>query len=577
MRHLQNLFVPSLLFTLSSCADIGPIQFEEGEEPEPELAEQQQALDTQGFFEARGYYMNTDRVAGDCIESATGGPVKPVQLPNTGGQTVSWSLRLLESSADVQEALSISASASADFLIGGGGAKFNFAETTQTSETSVTLLASMTVTNTSWTMPPGIKLTSSALSLLRGVAGAPPSAAQLARFRQRCGDGFLHSYTTGGQYFAMIQVHTSSLEEKQAISAHIEGHYLTFEAEADFSKEMQKYVSNSSTTVRTYQIGGEGAGASACSDVTCVKQRVASFTQSVKDKPVVFKSTVKPYSILALPSDAQTPADIAITLNAMEQINRQRNSVRDQMTRLLDAQTYPEKYTFASGSPLSNLGAALGTSTANMNKLNDALKVCGRTPASCAMPNLATVSYTPPKLKPMADKVMLRSYVRPSLIATYGPVLASCTGTRSFGREVKSRAEADIATFKVVPSLIGEPGAVSFQSLTRPTEYLVINASGDCRARASMLVPTSATLKERATFHRVRGLNGMPNTSSFRLYATSDAEGVGSSERNRNPELYLSIQLSNNAILVYGRPDASATAEQLEGWKDKSSFYVDAQ
>src|SRR5262245_9232775 len=120
MKHLRTLCAPAFLFALASCADIGPIEVAEGEEPEPELAEQEQALDTQGFFQARGYFLNTDRVAGDCIESATGGPVKPVQIPNTGGQTVSFSLRQLESSAEVQEALSIGASASADFLIGGG-------------------------------------------------------------------------------------------------------------------------------------------------------------------------------------------------------------------------------------------------------------------------------------------------------------------------------------------------------------------------------------------------------------------------------------------------------------------------
>ena len=168
--------------------------------------------------------------------------------------------------------------------------------------------------------------------------------------------------------------------------------------------------------------------------------------------------------------------------------------------------------------------------------------------------------------------------MRPSLIVSYDhQVDPRCTGTRSFGVEVHDRAEADIATLKVVPSLTGEPGAISFQSLTRPTEYLVINAAGPCKSRASMLVPTSATLKERATFHRVRGVNGMPNTWSFRLYATSDAEGVGSSERNRDPELYLSIQLSNNAILVSGRPNATSTPDQVEGWQNKSSFYVDEQ
>lgn len=541
--------------------------------PLEEVGEAAQALDTQGFFQARGYFLNTDTVAGDCMVAANGGAIVPVQAPNTGGQEVIFSLSLLESSSDVHNRLSVKASASAKFLIAGGDARFEFAEETKTSETSVTLLAAVVVRNTAWTVPPGVKLSDSALNLLRGVAGGPTTAAKQARFRQRCGDGFLHSYTTGGEFFATIQVQTSSESEKQSISSKIEGHYLTFSGSAEFSSQLQKIVSNSSTIVRTYQIGGEGADTAACADVECVTKRIEGFTTAVSKKPVVFSTDVKSYRILSLPQDAVTPTDVVVTLDQMELINRERNSTRDLLARFVAVQTDPESYVVGP-TTLAQVGQAISTLNGNLNILNSALKTCGRKPADCKTPTLQTVSATMPPLRPLPTKVMLRSYSRPSALAYGGGPRNSCTGNWVLMNSITTRSDAALSAFDLIPSLSGAPGGISFRR--SDSTVLSANMVAPCASRIELTIPTTAVAKERATFYRVRGLNGVPGTWSFRLFHTSDAAGVGGNNRNREDNVYLSVS-SSTPLAFYPLPTFGAPAAEVEAFNNNASFYLDAQ
>jgi len=529
---------------------------------EPNIATAHHALDTQGFFQARGYFTNLDTVAGDCVVAADGtDAIVPVQAPNTGGQEVTFSLALIESSSDLQKSLSVSASASAKFLIGGIDAKYKFAEETHTTDTTSTLLASVVVRNTSWTAPPGVKLRDDVLPLLRGVAGKPPTNEQLARFRARCGDGFIQSYTTGGEFRAIIQVQTSSKDEKDSVSASIAGHYLSFSASADFEAELRKIVSSSSTLVRTYQIGGDQADTAACADVSCVTNRIKAFTTAVAAKPVVFDQQVKAYSLLALPNDAARPKDITITLDMMSSINTQRNSTRDLLLRLLDVQTNSENYVLLDNT-LSDVSSGILTLNSNLSTLNNALKVCGRTPDKCAIPSLASVSVTVPSVKPLPAHVMLRGYARPSYFIKDGYTVRNCGGVYGGLGYVLSRPDADLATFNLVPGLNAAPGAISLQN-AQTQMPLTVSVAGGCYGWTQFGAASNTSLKNLSTFYRVKGLNGKPNTWSFRLWDTQDA--------------YLALRAQYAPIRLTTVPAEGSDPADVEAFKDNASFYVDAQ
>lgn len=520
-----------------------------------------QPLDTQGFFQARGFFSTLDTVAGDCVVAADGtDTITPIQAPNTGGQEVTFSLALVESSSDLQKNLSVSASASAKYLVGGVDAKMKFSEETHTTDTSATLLASVVVRNTSWTAPPGIRLRDDVLPLLRGVAGQPPSAEQQARFKARCGDGFIQSYTTGGEFRAIIQVQTSSKDEKDAVSASLAGHYLTFSASADFESELHKIVSNSSTLVRTYQLGGEKADAAACPDISCVTARIKAFTSAVAAKPVVIDQATKPYNILALPNDAISPREVATTLDLMAVINAQRNSTRDLLSRLLDVQANPENYVIGA-TTMADVMAAISTLNSNMNKLNDALRVCGRTPDACAQPSLAPAVVTVPAIKPLPTHVMIRGYGRPSFFLVDGGKTTKCPGPLVRIGSVEARTDADLSMINLVPGMNGAPGAVSLQNAQTKLPIGVTLLNATCYGWTQFGAATTARAKDAATFYRVRGLNGRPNTWSFRLYGAGEA--------------YLALT-SYMPIRLTTPPDPSDKVA-TEAFKDSASWYVDAQ
>jgi hypothetical protein len=532
------------------------------ESPVPEaVGELSQNLDTQGFFEARGYFQNNDTVAGDCVAGPGAGdpPVVPTQAANAGGQQVVFSLALLESSSDVHSRLSLDASASAKFLVAEGDAKFQFAEATGLSESKVTLLAAVSVRNTAWTVPPGIKFRSDVVPMLTGVAGAAPTDAQLQRFRQRCGDGFLHSYVTGGEYYAMIQVETQTKAETESIKAHIAGKFLTFSASADFEKAMSKIVSTSKTLVRTYQIGGEGATTSPCSDVQCVANRIDEFTTAVTAKPVVFATEVKPYSLLKMPKDGTKLIDISTARDQMEIINNQRGATRDLISRFGDVLDNPSTYVLASNT-LASIGAALNTANENLNTLNTALRSCGRTPTGCKTPTIKPIAATVPPLKPMPTRVALRSYAKPSSFVVDSGTLSDCDNP--FLRIAAVEDPEGLEPFRIVSGLNGVPRTFSFQAEVAQT-HMTVRLDSPCSRRVKLTVPRTDAEKNRASFYRERGLNGKPNTWSFRLYGNPAGD-----------ELYLT-RSRVTPISVTAHPALSVPDTEMDAFKDDASWYME--
>jgi len=543
-----------------------------------------QPLDTLGFYPGRGYMLNNDTVASDCLVPAAypGDPsltIVPVQAAKTGGQEVIFSLSKVSSSEEIQNKLNINASASAKFLSAGGSAKFSFAQDTKTDDTSVTLLASVIVRNTSWTVPPGVKLSPDAEGLLK--------TGSLTRFRERCGDRFLHSYTTGGEFHAFIQVQTSSKEEKEAISASVQGNYLTVSGSAEFNSKMQSIVRNSTTIVRSYQIGGSGIETAPCLDVACVADRVSRFTTAVAANPVIFEAEAAPYGVLKLPTDAISPLDVSVALDVMSQLNSQRNFTRDLLNKFLDVQSRAERYALnAPNATLAEVGTAISTLNTNLTSLENALKACARDLDQCAQPTLGSIAVQPPPAKPASrGLVLIRSYDSPSLYLTGGrfmdpPPNQYCTGEVAQAQANDYRSTLADFAFNIVPGLmpnVGASVAVSFQPAASPNTFLATSNGREVCSSALKLRTgpfTDVALRE-GTFFIEPGLNGKPNTVSFRrwydpadpmLNRTAPASTL-------NSHLYIKHQAgtTGQSIVFYLITDAQSAET-----KDAASWYLEA-
>ncbi len=536
-------------------------------------------LDTEGFFPGRGYFLNSDSVASDCLvppgyKSGGSLTIAPRRAAFTGGQEVSFSLSKVESSQEIQDRLSISASASAKFLVAGGDAKFSFAEETKTSDTSVTLIASLVVRNTAWTVPAGVSLSDEAKDLLR--------ANEIPRFRARCGDGFLQSYTTGGEFYAAIEIQTSSKEEKQAISSSIKGNYFTISGSVDFSTELEKISQNSRTIVRSYQLGGKDIDTAPCRTVACVADRLTKFTTAVAKEPVVLSAQTAPYLVLALPGDAVSPLDITVSLDTQRDINFQRNATRDALRKFLDVESRPERYLLKSPhATLAQVTSTISTLNQNLTRLDTALKACARDPETCLLPALSSIAVPPPPPAPgRRVPSVLRSYASPSEFMVGGQVDEDeCLGPFVLPQTSDAASLPSLAFSFVpgqVPSLLPGVDTVSLQPVTSASEYLAVSyGAGGCgNLPLYMPTPTNTRTKEAATFYLEPGLNGKANTYSLRLYWTDTpsptSPTAGKDGRNRNTDRYLTRTSAGGIQAAIVRTTADAAL------KDGASWYLEA-
>ena len=570
------------VLSVSVCAlASGCIVSVDGGDPS-DSASVEQPLDTVGFYPGRGYVQPSDTVASDCLVPAAYPQdpsliIVPVNAANTGGQEVIFSLSKVSSSEEIQKKLNINASASAKALVGSASAKFNFAQDIKTDDTSVTLLASVIVRNTSWTVPPGVKLTTEASNLL--------GAGSFPRFKERCGDSFLRSYTTGGEFHAFIQVQTSSKEEKESISASVQGSYLTVSGSAEFNSKMQSIVKNSTTVVKSYQIGGSGIDTAPCLDVACVADRVSKFTDAVAQNPVLFDAEVANYSVLAMPTDATSQLDVSVTLDTMANVNTQRNATRDLLAKFLDVQSRPERYAlYAPNATIADVGTAISTLNTNLTALEDALKGCARLNNPCTMPTLGSISVQPPPAAPAARGLMLiRSYDSPSLYLTGGLIMNEtdaypCVGELAQAQANNYRSTLPDFAFNLVPGLmpnVGSSVAFSIQPAGAPNTYLATTNIRDlCGDGMKFRVgPLTGMRAIEATFFIEPGLNGRPNTVSFRrwydpanamLNNTVPASGV-------NSHYYIKHNVYGESIGYY-----LITAAQSAETKDAASWYLEA-
>lgn len=540
---------------------------------EENLGEAEASLDFIDIFPGRGFFQNSDGVASDCLVPAAfkkdpdSRKIEQVRAANVGGQEVIYSLTKIESSEDLQRKLNISASASANFLVGGADAKFKFSEDVKLSSTAVTLLASVIVRNASWTVPPGIKFDPEVEPLL--------TAGNEARFRALCGDAFVHSITTGGEFYAVVQIQTNSEEERQRISSSIEGNYFTAKGSAEFNSEMKRIVQNSTVSVASKQIGGKDADADPCLDVKCVASRVSALPASIAAAPVTTSLELLPYDVVTRKSDAVSRLDITTSLDTMRTINQQRNFTRDKLNQLVDVQS--RSSLFALGAPnatLAEVTSAIASLNGNMTKLGDALKACVADYTTCKVPtSLANVTTKVPPAKSQAPVVMLRPYNKPSAFLADGyEMLSPCNGNLWAGTgAIDDRAQAPAASLKLVPGVSGLPGSISFQSLLEPSKLATTYLGPSCSKRVKFMTVTTASDKEKATFVRVPGLNGQPNTWSFRLQNVVTAEPY----RNTDANTYLSLSRVT-PISVQTKPDTSDAAT-LNAFNDAVSWYVDQQ
>lgn len=261
------------------------------------------------------YGMGVNLLKGDVAGKAVDpGTIKgPTQAE---GQTTRYTVALINSFEELYSSIGISVEASGHYGLFSASGKFNYAKESKFNSQSTFLLARCVVEN-AFTQVEDAQIRPEASKLLE--------QGKTDLFQQRYGNGFVRGMQTGGEFFAVISISSSSREEQESIAASLQAKYgglfASVEVNASLDDKTKSKVSKSELRISTFQRGGSGDEQSLTADIEAVMVRLKAFPTQVKNNPVPYDVQVANYNTLALP-DGPNPIDIQAQKDALVDYER---------------------------------------------------------------------------------------------------------------------------------------------------------------------------------------------------------------------------------------------------------------
>lgn len=257
---------------------------------------------------------------------------------NAGGQTVSYNLTIVKSFEDLYSSLGISVEASGQYGLFSASGKFSYAKESNFNSQATFLLARCVVQN-AFTQAEDAQIKPEAAELLR--------QGKADKFQERYGDGFVRGMQTGGEFFAVISITSSTQEEQESLAASLQAKYgglfASIEVSASLDDSTKSKVSKSELRVSTFQRGGSGDEQSLTSDIEAVMARLKAFPVQAKDNSVPYDVQVASYETLALP-EGPNPIDIQAQKDALVDYARIQIKLLSIRNDIEFVQLHPEFY-----------------------------------------------------------------------------------------------------------------------------------------------------------------------------------------------------------------------------------------
>jgi hypothetical protein len=221
---------------------------------------------------------------------------------STGGQSSTFFMKQIETTEDIASELQVSVDAEAQFSMFGGSDKFRFTNSKSVHNYHLYLLIHVVVTNPD-----------TVLNDVRLKSNAADVAVDPARFHEEFGDFFVLGERKGGEYAALLDIHTSDSTEHEAMSNELKaagfGGGFAFAAEAKVSITNCHHLSTATVDISEMQLGGQA-------DPTPVGakeiiEKAENFRKTALDNGVTLKLLLQDYKALDLPKNAN-PVDLQV-------------------------------------------------------------------------------------------------------------------------------------------------------------------------------------------------------------------------------------------------------------------------
>lgn len=354
----------------------------------------QVSLDTP-YVNGMNYGMGVNFLNGSIAGKAVD-PGLPTPPTLAAGQTVRYTLNIINSFEDLYSSLGIAVDASGRFGLFSASAKFSFANESKFNSQSTFVLARCVVEN-AFTQVEGAHLApdSDGYNLLK--------QGKQDLFQERYGDGFVRGLQTGGEYFAIISVTSTTREEQESIAASLSAKYgglfASVSVDANLDSQTKSKMSQSQIQVSTYQRGGLGDETSITADVEGVMARLKAFPAQVKNNPVPYSAQLARYLTIPLP-DGPNPIDIENQREALQAYAGTRLQIQSLINDINFVQTHPDLFVAPPSAALLNTWQVF---------LSDELTRVTRQASTCSdhpVDGCPSIPFTlPPDYQPVQRKV----------------------------------------------------------------------------------------------------------------------------------------------------------------------------
>jgi hypothetical protein len=245
--------------------------------------------------------------------------------PAGGGQTVRYTLTICETSDQLDQALSISASASYTALFGTVEGRVDFARSFSEHRYYLYVVVRCRVENSvSFVTAPA---PSDALAKLVG----QDSTIDFEAFRNQFGDSYVKSVQTGGEFIGVLRWQTTTQTEQTKISGEVKGQFTSGSFNVDTAARIAKLHTSSDYQVYLYRNGAHGPLAAA-NDMVDAALRFPSDVDPATGHPVVYQFGTGDYATFlpaTLPSVDHRRAALEEYASYAGRLNIVRNDVTE--------------------------------------------------------------------------------------------------------------------------------------------------------------------------------------------------------------------------------------------------------
>lgn len=228
------------------------------------------------------------------------------------GQDVFTSFEIVSDQTSLMQALGVSASVDARYMLFSADAKVSFAESSAVNSFSSFVVGRCLVKNAQ-RKGHGFKLTEDAQTLLHKPSG-------MEDFKTAFGDMFVRALNTGGEFLVIARITSISQEHQNTLATSLRGEYNGFTVAVSFSAALTKAMSETNNhtdvTVWLRQRGGQEAQVTFTgADATKILERLANFPTIAHQHPVGYEADLASYNTIPIPiPTAEEREDQALVL-----------------------------------------------------------------------------------------------------------------------------------------------------------------------------------------------------------------------------------------------------------------------